>query len=60
MKTDSEKKYTHVKDPQGTDYYCPLEKHGTPPANDIFDGCVEKDVVERYSGNIQIKEKKDE
>ena len=56
MKTDSEKKYTNVKDPQGTDYYCPVETYDTPSANDIFDVCVEKDVVERYSGNIQIKD----
>ncbi len=56
MKTDSQKKYTHVKDPQGTNHYCPVETDGDACANEGFDTCVEKDVVERYSGNIEIKE----
>ena len=56
MKTDSKKKFTKVKDPQGIDHYCPLETDGATSADETFDECVEKDVIERYSGNIQIKD----
>jgi hypothetical protein len=56
MKTDPPKKYKNVKDPQGTDHYCPVETDGVLSADEILDACVEKDVVERYSGNIEIKD----
>lgn len=56
MKTDSHKKYVQVRDTQGTDHYCPAETGGTVFASEEFDACVEKDVVERYSGNIEINE----
>lgn len=56
MKNDSPKKYTMVKDSQGTERYCPLKADGDVIADEILDACVEKDVVERYSGNIEIKD----
>ncbi len=56
MKTESKKEYTKVKGPQGTDHYCPVAADGAPSENEIIDECVEKDVVERYSGNIEIKD----
>lgn len=56
MKTESQKKFTRIKDPQGTDHYCPVEADDAAAENELSDDCVEKDVVERYSGNIEIKE----
>jgi hypothetical protein len=56
METDSQKKYTPVKDSQGADHYCPVETDVAASENEGFDACVEKDVVERYSGNIVIKD----
>ena len=55
MKTGSQKKFTRVKDPQGTDHYCPVEAEDAASENEFSNDCVEKDVVERYSGNIEIK-----
>jgi hypothetical protein len=56
MKTESEKKYANVKDPQGTDHYCPVETDSPVSESEISEACVEKDVVERYSGNIEIRD----
>jgi len=56
MKTESQREYTKVKGSQGTDHYCPMVTDGAPSENETIDECVEKDVVERYSGNIQIKD----
>ncbi len=56
MKTESKKEYTKLKDPQGTDFYCPVAIDGAPVENGIIDACVERDVVERYSGNIAIRD----
>lgn len=56
MKTDLKKKYTHVKDSHGIDHYCQLEIEAGASASQVFDACVEKDVVERYAGNIVIKD----
>ncbi len=54
MKIDSEKKYTNVKDSQGTDHYCPVETDNPASESEMSEACVEKDVVERYSGNIEL------
>ena len=56
MKTNSQKKYTPVKDSQGREQYCPVEIGGLASESELSDACVEKDVVERYSGNIEIKD----
>lgn len=56
MKNDSQINYTMVKDSQGTERYCPLKTDAVVIADEISDACVEKDVVERYSGNIEIKD----
>ncbi len=49
--------YFIVKDKHGNDLLCPL--HTVKNKNAVFDSefneCVEKDVVERYSGNIDIE-----
>ncbi|UCD78850.1 MAG: hypothetical protein JSW26_26180 [Desulfobacterales bacterium] len=41
----------------GVDYLCPLNTAGKSHAvsDDTLDDCVEKEVVERYSGNINIE-----
>ena len=57
MKAEKKKEYTSVKNPEGTDVYCPTDAASKPTADPVADTeeCVEKDVVERYSGNIDIK-----
>ena len=49
--------YFIVKDQQGDDYLCPLNSVRDKGAltDDELDNCVEKDIVERYSGNIDIE-----
>jgi hypothetical protein len=56
MKTNTNDIYLTVKDPLGNDYLCPLEavSDSSSVSDEEFDECVEKDVVERYSGNIEI------
>jgi len=57
MKTNNKDMYLIVKDRFGNDYYCPLGAlaDSSSASDQGFDECVEKDVVERYSGNIDIK-----
>jgi hypothetical protein len=53
MKTHTQEKYVETRDENGNDYICPLsDAHnaGSMPGDD----CFEKDVLERYSGNIDI------
>lgn len=48
--------YTPAKDIDGKDLYCPVASGAEPAehsAPDLSD-CVEKDVTERYSGNIEV------
>ncbi|WP_373500860.1 hypothetical protein [Desulfococcus sp.] len=52
----TEKTHIPAKDIHGNDYYCPVPggpELSEPAAPDLAD-CVEKDVTERYSGNIDI------
>jgi len=46
--------YIVVRDDEGTDYYCPAQSRpgGRPAADDVPGDCVERDVTERYSGNL--------
>jgi hypothetical protein len=50
-------RYFIVKDKNGDDYFCPLNavQDRRNVADREFDECVEKDVVERYSGNIEVE-----
>ena len=49
--------YFVVKDKDGAEYLCPLEslRDRSSIGDDEVSNCVEKDVVERYSGNINIE-----
>jgi hypothetical protein len=46
--------YFIVKDKHGDEYLCPLTGTDNKNAafNTVHDDCIEKDVVERYAGNI--------
>ena len=56
MKTNHTNRYIETKDAYGNDLLCPLpeaqEVRGT--RNVLSEDCFEKDVAERYSGNIDI------
>jgi hypothetical protein len=58
MKTKKNDHYAPTKSPGGTDVYCPLDSENVPRAGNAgtSEECVEKDVVERYSGNIDIQD----
>ena len=50
--------YFIYEDENGLGYLCPLssvKKRDTVTGGDL-DDCVEKDIVERYSGNINVIE----
>ena len=57
MATIKNETYFVVRDKHGDDYLCPLNSVGNKEmiTDDELDSCVEKDVVERYSGNIDIE-----
>ena len=57
MHTEKKNHYRYVKDQEGTDVYCPVaaEDRAAVDSNAGSDECVEMDVVERYSGNIDIR-----
>ena len=57
MATIKKNTYFVVKDKHGDDYLCPLDavQDSNAVSDQEFDECVEKDVVERYSGNIVIR-----
>ncbi len=57
MATMIENTYFILKDHNGNDYLCPLNSVNDRNAvtDDEIDDCVEKDIVERYSGNIEIE-----
>jgi len=57
MNTNRVKGFRPQKNADGTEVYCPLDSDETAMANpkQPNEDCVEKDVVERYSGNIDIK-----
>jgi hypothetical protein len=58
MKTERKDHYAPQKSPDGTDVYCPLDSESVPEVDTAgtSEECVEKDVVERYSGNIDIQD----
>ena len=49
--------YFMVKDKFGYKYLCPVDsvKNRNAITDDEMDSCVEKVVVERYSGNIDVE-----
>ena len=57
MATINKNTYFIVKDKHGNDYLCPLNavRVRDGASDQELDECVEKDVVERYSGNIDIE-----
>jgi len=57
MRTHDDSKYISVKDERGEDYFCPMArvKDRTAVSEKELRECVEKDVVGRYSGNIEIE-----
>jgi len=56
MKTNTAEKYIETRDENGNEYLCPIsDEPGDNNASRITgDECFEKDVLERYSGNIDI------
>ena len=56
MKTNTAEKYIETRDENGNEYFCPFrDEQGDNNASRITgDECFEKDVLERYSGNIDI------
>ena len=56
MNTKNKDTYVVVKDENHTDYLCPLDavKAGDAAGGQVSADCLEKDVVERYSGNIEV------
>ena len=57
MAISKDESYFVVKDKDGDEYLCPLSHVGNRHAitEDEMDDCVERDIVERYSGNINIE-----
>ena len=55
MKINTAEKYIETRDANGNEYLCPFsDEQGDNNANRITgDDCFEKDVAERYSGNIE-------
>ena len=58
MAATKDETYFVVKDMNGDTYLCPLNavKDRDLITEDEVDNCVERDIVERYSGNIDIVE----
>ena len=56
MKTNTAEKYIETKDESGNDYLCPISvEQGDNSAGSMpGDECFEKEVLERYAGNIDI------
>ena len=57
MATSTKNTYFIVKDRNGDDYLCPLNSVRDTSAltDEELDSCVERDVTERYSGNIKVE-----
>jgi len=60
MAADKNDKYFVVRNKTGETYLCPLNSVSKRDAitDDELEGCVERDIVERYSGNIDIEDLK--
>ena len=61
MKTHTAEKYIETRDQHGNDYVCPIsDEQGDNTISSMpGEGCFEKDVFERYAGNIDIIGKND-
>ena len=59
MSTNSSTQYVRIKANDGQDLLCPIRTEIDPDnvAEEIIDDCFERDVLERYAGNIEIVEK---
>lgn len=59
MVTKNKETYVVVKDENHTDYLCPLDavKASGAATEHVTDECLEKDVAQRYSGNIEITDR---
>lgn len=57
MATTKNNAYFLVRDKEGEEFLCPLEtvKKRDAVTDGEMNDCVEKSVVERYSGNISIE-----
>ena len=57
MTTIDNQTYFVARDKEGAEYLCPLKsvKNQNAVTDRELDNCVERDIVERYSGNITIK-----
>ena len=57
MAATKDETYFVVKDKNGDKYLCPLNsvKDRDQITEDEMDDCVERDIVERYSGNIDFE-----
>ena len=56
MNYTAKARYILFKDNNGDEYLCPLDavKKRSDLPQEKFEECVERDVVGRYSGNIEI------
>ena len=57
MNNNKKVDYVPTKGSDGADVYCPfpVDNADSSSAVEPSEDCVEKDVVERYSGNIDIR-----
>ncbi len=57
MAATTNETYFIVRDKNGESYLCPLNSVGDRDevTADELESCVERDIVERYSGNIDIE-----
>ena len=57
MAANTNDKYFVLRNENGDTYLCPLHSVRNRDAitDDELESCVEKDIVERYSGNIHIE-----
>ena len=57
MNSTARAKYILIKDQKGEEYLCPLDavRKRSDLSEEEFEECVERDVVGRYSGNIEIE-----
>ena len=57
MSDNTNETYFIVRGTSDEEYLCPLNSIGIRDAitEDEMNDCVERDIVERYSGNIKIK-----
>ena len=58
MAANTNDKYFVVRNKNGETYLCPLNSVPNRDAitDDELESCVKRDIVERYSGNIDIEE----